>query len=175
MLYNVSGLIQAGMGASRTFEINDSVAIEGRGSEHAAGKVELVRTKNGILVRAHLHLVEPEACSRCLKPVEETVRIDFEEEFQTVTDPTTGESNDNLDPDAFLVDEQNQLDLGEAIRQYREVSLEMAPLCRPDCRGLCPQCGGDLNLEACDCNKNAVDSRWEKLAALANALSEGMD
>ena len=174
MLYNVSSLIQEGIGATRSYEIDEPVAFPG-GRGHAIGRVELIRTKGGVLVRTNLELSEPETCSRCLKPLEENLRIDFEEEFQSRADPTSGEPNEELDPDSFIVDEQNQLDLTEAVRQYREVSLEMAPLCRPDCLGLCPQCGSDRNLKACDCDNGAVDSRWDKLADLANALSEGKE
>jgi len=107
--------------------------------------------------------------------LEETVKIAFEEEFQVVTDPTTGEEAEDIDPDAFTVDDQNELDLSEAVRQYREVSLEMQPLCRLDCRGLCPSCGVDRNVEVCDCDKDTIDSRWAGLTALANALSEGKE
>src|SRR5437016_6121213 len=132
MLYNVSGLVQEGIGATRFYEVDDYVYIEGGEREGIVGNVELLRTKAGILVRAHLHLVEAEACSRCLRPLEETVKIDFEEEFQLASDPATGDEAEDIDPDAFIVDDQNELDLSEAVRQYREVSLEMQPLCRPD-------------------------------------------
>src|SRR5438067_7900760 len=173
MLYNVSGLVQEGIGATRSYQLDDFVRIEGRAPERIGGSVELLRTRLGVLVRAHLRLVEAEACSRCLRPLEENVAIDFEEEFPMVNDPL-GERDEDLDPDAFLI-EENQLDLSEAVRQYREVSLEMQPLCRADCRGLCPHCGSDLNTNACDCGREPVDSRWAGLSALANALSEGKD
>jgi len=70
------------------------------------------------------------------------------------------------DPDAFQIDENHLLDLTEAIRQYREVATEMQPLCRPDCRGLCPICGADLNAGDCGCNAGAIDARWAGLAEL---------
>jgi len=174
MIYNASGLVQDGIGATRTYAIDDPIALPGEES-HAVGRVELVRTMSGILVRAHLQLLEPGSCSRCLKPLEQKLEIDFEEEFQSRTDPVTGEPNEELEADSFIVDEQNQLDLTDAVRQYREVTLEIAPLCRPNCLGLCPRCGGDRNLNACDCENDAVDSRWEKLAGLANSLNEGKE
>ena len=42
----------------------------------------------------------------------------------------------------------------------------MQPLCRPDCRGLCPVCGVDLNQQSCSCGKDDIDPRWEKLKNL---------
>jgi uncharacterized protein len=134
----------------------------------------LIRTKDGVLVRAHLSLVEPETCSRCLQPLDETVRIDFEEEFLVTHDLRTDKPVE-VDPDAFTIDERHLLDLTEAVRQYREVSLVMQPLCRPDCRGLCPECGQDLNQGDCDCRKGPIDHRWTGLAALQSAMSEGKD
>src|SRR5688572_18891975 len=55
------------------------------------------------------------------------------------------------------------LDVTEAVRQYREASAEMQPLCRPDCRGLCSSCGMDLNLGDCNCDTGVIDSRWSGL------------
>ena len=97
MLYNVSGLVQEGMGATRFYDLDDYVDVEGRESERVAGNVELLRTKMGVLVRAHLHLVEVETCSRCLRPLEETVKIDFEEEFQLVAEPSASDSRPEAD------------------------------------------------------------------------------
>ena len=176
MFFNVSGLVQEGTGATRTYRLTGTVRVEGRASEDVVGTVEFLRTKAGVLVRASLSLVEPELCSRCLRPLEETVSIDFEEEFQATTDLRSGaQIVQDRDPDAFTIDENHILDLTEAVRQYREVSLDMQPLCRPDCRGLCPRCGQDLNQAACGCDKGAIDDRWADLNALRAVISEGKD
>ena len=177
MLFNVSGLIQEGIGATRLHEVKGWLHSGVRAPEQVSGKVELLATKTGVLVRAHLSLIEPETCSRCLKPLEETLRIDFEEEFQATVDVRTGQplSRHEFDPDAFLIDAQHLLDLTEAVRQYREASAEMQPLCRPDCKGLCPRCGRDLNSGVCQCETGAFDSRWASLAVLRGADAEGKE
>jgi uncharacterized protein len=173
MLFNVSGLIQEGIGATRRHTVDGTLTSDDHGPERISGEIELLRTKAGVLVRAHLRLVDPELCSRCLRPLEETLPIDFEEEFLTTVDPRSGQpAAETPDPDVFLIDEQHMLDLTEAVRQYREASAEMQPLCRPDCRGLCPRCGRDLNTGDCDCSALVVDSR---LAGLAGLLSAGDD
>jgi uncharacterized protein len=167
MLFNVSGIMQEGIGATRQHRVEGTLTSEGRQPERISGNVELLRTKTGVLVRAHLKLVEPETCSRCLKPLEETLAIDFEEEFQATVDLRSGQTIDEApDADTFLIDEQHMLDLTEAVRQYREASAEMQPLCRPDCRGLCPRCGQDLNTGDCGHTATEVDSRWSGLAEL---------
>jgi uncharacterized protein len=167
MLFNVSGLIQEGIGATRKHQVDGVLESDDRGPEPVAGDVELLRTKYGVLVRANLSLKEPETCSRCLKPLQETIDIVFEEEFQSITDLQSGEAlEDSSDDDAFLIDENHLLDLTEAVRQYREASAEMQPLCRPDCKGLCPNCGQDLNLGECSCTTGPVDDRWAALQGL---------
>jgi uncharacterized protein len=70
------------------------------------------------------------------------------------------------DEDAFLIDQNHLLDLTEAVRQYREASVIMQPLCRPDCRGLCPRCGRDLNAGDCGCSLGPADARWAALSSL---------
>lgn len=167
MLFNVSGMIQEGIGATRQYDIEGALKAPGGEPEPVHGHVKLLRTKSGVLVTAHLNLSEPEVCSRCLKPLMEEVSIDFEEEFQATLDVQTGKPLDERpDQDAFLIDSNHILDLTEAVRQYREASLEMQPLCRPDCKGLCPRCGRDLNEGECDCDSTVMDSRLAGLAAL---------
>jgi uncharacterized protein len=167
MLFNASGVIQEGIGATREYDIEGALEAPGGEPEPVRGHVKLLRTKAGVLVTAHLSLNKPEVCSRCLRPLLETVRVDFEEEFQTTVDVQSGRLLDERpDQDAFLIDSNHMLDLTEAVRQYREASLEMQPLCRPDCKGLCPHCGRDLNQADCGCDCTVIDSRLAGLAAL---------
>jgi len=173
MLFNVAGLIQEGIGATRQHQVEGLLVGDDGEPEPVSGVVELLRTKAGVLVRAHLSLKEPEACSRCLKPLQETIDIEFEEEFQTIVDLQSGKPvEDGNDEDDFLIDENHLLDLTEAVRQYREASAEMQPLCRPDCKGLCPRCGQDLNLGECGCSAGLVDDRWAALRGLRSETEE---
>ncbi len=173
MRFNVSGLVGEGIGATRTYDFDASLEADGREPEHVVGKVDMLRTRDGVLVRAHLTLQEPEVCSRCLKPLDETVTLDFEEEFIATVDARTGASlAPPGDRDAFLIDENHTLDLSEAVRQYREVSLLMQPLCREDCKGLCSQCGRDLNLGPCDCEGADVSGPMSVLATLKGGVRE---
>jgi uncharacterized protein len=177
MRFNVSGLLLESTGATRRYPLNSMLETPGREAERVQGDVEFLRTPAGILVRANLSLVEREACSRCLKPLDERVDITFEEEFQSLIDPRTGQAMpvDERDPDAFLIDDKHTVDLNEAVRQYREVCLLMQPLCRPDCKGLCPRCGADLNEGECGCEQALVDSRWAGLTAFKSAGDSGKD
>jgi len=53
-----------------------------------------------------------------------------------------------------------------------QLNVPMKPLCRADCRGLCPDCGADLNAGACSCAETRADPRWGSLAALKSRLQE---
>src|SRR3972149_11658251 len=102
MLFNVSGLVQEGIGATRHYDVQGSLQTEGRAPERVSGSVELLRTRSGVLVRAHLALVDAETCSRCLKPLRETLAIEFEEEFLSTVDLRTGAPlSEPPDKDAF--------------------------------------------------------------------------
>src|SRR6266540_4300268 len=167
MLFNVSGMIQEGIGATREYDVEGVLEAPGEEPGPVHGHIKLLRTKLGVLVMAHLGLTEPAVCSRCLRPLMEAVSIDFEEEFQATVDVQTGRPLDERpDQDAFVIDSNHMLDLTEAVRQYREASLEMQPLCRPDCKGLCARCGSDLNHGNCNCGGMEIDSRLAGLAAL---------
>ena len=174
MLFNVSGLIQEGIGATREYDLDGLLQVEGQRPEPVNGQVEFLRTMAGILVYAHLEMVEPETCSRCLQPLEEKLQVDFEEEFQATVDVHTGRPLlERPDAEAFLIDSNHMLDLTEAVRQYREASLAMKPLCRPDCKGLCPNCGHDLNAGDCGCAAGEFDERLAVLAKLLESAESG--
>jgi uncharacterized protein len=176
MLFNVSGLVQEGIGANREYDVEGELPSDSGEPERVAGTAEMIGVPGGVLVRARLHLVEPETCSRCLRPLDQTIAIEFEEEFRATIDAKTGRPLPQGDePEAFQIDAHHMLDLTEAVRQYREVSRTMQPLCRPDCRGLCPACGKDLNEGDCECDSGPVDDRWAGLAALRDARPEGKD
>jgi uncharacterized protein len=106
-------------------------------------------------------------CSRCLTPFAYPVHIEFDEMFYQQVDVLTGErmaAPDELEP--FLIDLEHTIDITDAVRQYGEMAAAMQPLCRPDCPGICPVCGADLGIQACDCDRGPQDSRWAALAAL---------
>jgi uncharacterized protein len=166
MIFNVSGLLQEGIGATREYDLDGTIQGDNSVAEAVSGTVELLCTQAGVLVRAHLRLVEPETCSRCAVALDETVKIEFEEEFIATLDAAGQPIIGPRDDDAFLIDSRHTLDSTEAVRQYREASREMAPLCRPDCKGLCANCGADLNAGDHACDAEPIDNRWAALAAL---------
>jgi uncharacterized protein len=97
-----------------------------------------------------------------------TVDFTLEEEFHPTIDISTGAklpSEDGKD-EATLIDDQHIIDLLEVMRQDILLALPPRPLCKPDCAGLCSQCGQNLNEGPCTCEQPLDDPRWEALRAL---------
>ena len=64
------------------------------------------------------------------------------------------------------LEEQHVLDMSEVVRQYVLNGVPIKPLWREECRGLCPECGTNLNEEKCRCKSVPMDPRWGSLAEL---------
>jgi len=103
-----------------------------------------------------------EECRRCLAPV--TVPVDAE--VGALFSP----DRDALDdPDSYALDAHaTAIDLAPAIREELILAIPGYVVCRDDCRGLCPQCGHDLNTGSCGCP--APEASWRPLAALRDKL-----
>lgn len=160
MQFNVSQLLREPIGSTRSY------ALEAEPPVHR-GSAELLRMRDGVLVRVEADVVLEAECSRCLTPFGYPEHIAFEEVFYQQVDVSTGARlQAPPEPDPFLIDTQHTIDITEAVRQYSEMAAAIQPLCRPDCPGLCPVCGQDLGIEPCDCDRPPVDSRWAALAGL---------
>ena len=96
-------------------------------------------------------------CRRCTTPVSGELRIAVHERFAAGAGPG---AEDELYP---LTDDT--IDLGPLVRDAIVLDLPMAPLCRDDCAGLCPQCGADRNEGTCGCSA-PTDPRWANLDVL---------
>lgn len=160
MFFNVSGLLRSEVGATRNFTLEKEDPV-------LAGQVELLRVPNGVLVRCEAEVILEAQCSRCLVPFCYSANIGFEEVYQQQVDLLSGHRIEHDDEDdTVLISLDNTIDIREGVRQYSEMAAEMRPLCKPDCPGLCPVCGADLNIAPCQCDRTPADPRWAALFAL---------
>lgn len=153
---NVGFIIAEGSGFSREFPINipERVRVaEDVILDKLIGTLRLTRTSEGILVQGQLECTTVAECSRCLTEVALTYPLEVEEIFEL----------SNRD-DPFAIGEDGILDLAPLIREESILNLPHQVLCQPDCRGLCPECGQNLNEGTCDCEVDEIDSRWAALA-----------
>jgi uncharacterized protein len=106
-------------------------------------------------------------CSRCLEPFTWPVDAAFDLRYQPRS-ANTGEGEREVEQDdlttAFY--ENDEIDLGQLMREQFYLSLPMKPLCREDCKGLCPQCGTNLNRATCSCQRDWDDPRFAALRVL---------
>lgn len=169
MLFNVSQLLRETTGSTRRYTVDEGVDVPGETAQviRFSGSVLLLRTPRSILVEAHLSGNGTGTCVRCLQPAVVPLELTIEEEFFPTIDPVTGvHLAPPEEPDAFRIDEHHHLDITEAVRQAAVLAEPMQVLCRPDCLGLCPQCGADRNLGACRCPAEPIDERWAALRRL---------
>jgi len=108
-------------------------------------------------------------CRRCLTPTTVSAEFALEEEFRPSIDILTGAAIPLGDgeEEATRTDWHHILDLTEVVRQNLLLAVPMSALCSPSCRGLCVECGANLNEEPCDCQREGQDPR---LAALRELL-----
>ena len=115
-------------------------------------------------VRSELEL----PCSRCLEPFRLPVDGTFDQRFLPATEMAAdGEEREVQDEDVDLsYYRDDQIDLNELLREQFYLALPMKPLCTEGCKGLCPQCGTNLNTGTCDCAAGWEDPRLAPLKGL---------
>ncbi|PTM59108.1 YceD family protein [Desmospora activa] len=100
-------------------------------------------------------------CSRCLTPFSQPLEMEW---FQAFTDDEQQmEAWEEEGEDVRLVQPDQPTDLTPFIREALLLELPLAPVCQPDCLGLCSVCGSNRNRESCDCDRERVDPRMAKL------------
>jgi uncharacterized protein len=114
-------------------------------------------------VKTELELV----CSRCLEPFRMTVDASFDIRYLPASEISTDTEREVEDEDletSYYRDDQ--IDLNELLREQFYLALPMKPLCQEACKGLCPQCGVNLNAAPCDCAPAWEDPRLAGLRTL---------
>ena len=104
------------------------------------------------------------SCSRCLEPFELPIDQHFDLRYQPHA-RNSGEGEREIEEDdlttAFY--ENDEIDLGQLMREQFYLALPMKPLCRDDCKGLCAVCGTNLNRGTCLCSTRWEDPRFAAL------------
>lgn len=129
----------------------DGMAINVGGKIYVKGKIE---------ARAGL------VCSRCLTPFDIPVETSFEETYYAL-----GSDDSSLD-DAGQIYSGDHIDLGDAIIEGLILALPMKMVCFPECEGLCPVCGCNLNVVHCDCSQKPLDPRLSGLSGLLKYMKD---
>ena len=146
---------------ARDFRLGGKVALSCRLTRRDEQRVAMTGQ-----VRARLIL----DCDRCLReypfPVDSTIRLVLEPMAAALEKYRLRDPDLPLDDLDVVEVERPEIDLVEIGRQQLYLALPVRHLCRPDCRGLCPVCGTDLNRDPCSCDRQGKDSPFAVLAAL---------
>jgi uncharacterized protein len=107
------------------------------------------------------------ACSRCLDDITLPVDLPFDLLYLPHQANVGEEEVEVEDDDLTTAYYRNEeIDLGQLVLEQFYLALPMKPLCRESCRGLCPECGTNLNTATCSCGHEWTDPRLEGLRAL---------
>jgi uncharacterized protein len=170
--FNVAGLLHEPPGSTRDIRLRDHYVTLGRDVELAGpidADLRLQRTNRGILVRGELTASLRRTCARCTDPYVEDVRVAVAEEFLPSVDPETGApvaAAEGEGPEALRIDEHHEIELDSVLHDELVLTEPMHPLCRPDCPGLCPECGQRLDSGDHAHGGDEIDPRLAGLAAL---------
>lgn len=159
MQINVAQQLKAPVGTSRRASFQEVGESPNGGATLVHGELNLTRTDRGILVQGTMTLEARVECSRCLREFDYPLTLSIEEEYYPTHDVLTGATVSLPQEErSFTIDEDHIINLAEAVRQYSILGLPMKPLCRPECAGLCPRCGQNLNEGPCSCSVVAPES-----------------
>lgn len=158
--FNLGFLLEAGLGTSREIELNypDIRVADDVRLAPLTGMFQVTRTSEGIYFNGQLASIIQVECTRCLDPTQLPIEIVFEELFYYP--PSTAPAGANVIPEEGIVD------LAPLVRELSLLEVPIQVYCRPDCQGLCPECGENLNNGPCDCQHDTVDPRLSVLKSL---------
>jgi uncharacterized protein len=158
--FDVSALIKARLGKSLTLDVDTGPQrLTDLKVDFLRGALQVIRVQGGLLVLGTVESQLGLECVRCLEPFVLPIALELEETFRL--------PGMSLGPDAsYVVGDDGWLDLAPLLREQAWVAIPMKPLCRSDCKGLCSQCGANLNLESCACERERIDPRLALLKDL---------
>jgi uncharacterized protein len=158
---NVGFLISAAVGTSRDFAFDyEKIRLgEDLTAFDFTGTAAFSRTQQGLLLQGSFALKMELECVRCLEPYLQAVSFSF-------TDLYAFDKRSVSESD-LLVPEEGQIDLTPLLREYALLEIPIQPVCRAECKGLCPVCGENLN--RVDCGHRRADDE-APFAALKDLL-----
>ncbi|MFA6473170.1 MAG: DUF177 domain-containing protein, partial [Candidatus Latescibacterota bacterium] len=130
------------------------------------------RDNDLVMVKGEVSAQVTVNCARCLEPFDTDVSGTFSLVIQKlsigVSAPELTEEEEIMQEEHLLYVEHDvvNLDISEYVRDSVILSMPLKPVCREDCKGLCPACGQNLNEEECGCKQKTSDPRWGTLSEI---------
>lgn len=118
------------------------------------------RDGNRLHFEGTIETVLTTACARCLEAAVVVINDTFDYDLDLAL---TSDSPEDYDPLVQEINQEGHLKLGLIARERLYLNVPFRVLCKPDCKGLCPQCGQNRNSESCTCTSNYIDPRLASL------------
>ena len=148
LVYPLAGLLAEPAGTERRYDIHGvTLALPGdlRLADPIEGTLRITRTNRGVFVDARLATAIEGECSRCLREIEIPTTVEIREEVLPSVELAGGHPLDtSAEPDVARLSDHHELDLGTLVAEAISLAEPIAPLCEPDCPGLCVTCGARL-------------------------------
>jgi uncharacterized protein len=129
------------------------------------GKIRLAG--NEVFLNGHVDTRAQVECDRCLQPDEIPVSADFELEYISGSEYETSAAVELTEAEMSVsVFDGKAIDVDEIVKEQILLAVPTRMLCREYCKGICPQCGTDLNADKCECITDDIDPRWAALKIL---------
>lgn len=151
---------------------SEELAVEHRDIVEVGGyfaSMTIEKHSNEFIVRCQADAIHKLQCARCLEPFSAHYSFDFAFVIHSVK-PQEAAGEDSSDDFFVIEDSLTEFDITPLIRERLLLAIPMKPLCNPDCKGLCPECGIDLNKDTCNCVKDQIDERWSELKKIRQQL-----
>ena len=169
LVYPLAGLLAEPAGTERRYDIHGAT-IQLPDDLHLAeaidGTLRITRTNRGVYLDAKLTTSLEGECARCLRAIEIPTTVEIHEEVLPVVDLATGHALDaSVEPDVARLSDHHELDLGRLAAEAISLAEPIAPLCEPDCPGLCVTCGQRLGPGHAAHQEDEIDPRFAALKA----------
>lgn len=156
---NVGFIVHEEVGYSHEIPFEfDKAKFEDLEVSNLAGSVHIGRTPQGLIAQGQFSADTVLECARCLKPFTQRLDWGITELFAF--------NKDSVSETGLLLPDDMQIDLAPMLREYALLEVPINPLHDPDCKGLCIECGQDLNVKDCGHSQNADDSPFSVLKKL---------
>jgi len=157
---NVGFLINQPIGSSRDFyfdypkiRLGDDLTLR-----EFMGTARLNRTPQGLLLQADFAGRTYLECVRCLHSFDQSLKWTLTELYAF--------DNRSVTDSGLILPEDDHIDLEPLMREYALLEVPISPVCKPDCKGLCPLCGEDLNRGHCSHQSSRSESPFAALKLL---------
>ena len=159
-LINVGFIVHQTVGYSREFPFDFAHAYLAPDVDltDLIGWVRVTRTAQGLLTQVQMEANIVAECSRCLTEFPQHLQTEFTELYAF----TANSVNDS----GLILPENGKIDLAPILRDEMLLSIPINPVCQPDCKGLCPVCGENLNETTCEHGNEKIDPLLDELRSL---------